>query len=81
MGCNDHAVVELMLLRDIMQTKNKIQTLNFRKANFLLLKGLVNKTSWETVLKDKAVEQSWQIIMEAFLQALEVGSQERKARD
>lgn len=65
MGCNDLAVVELMLLRDIMQTKNKIQMLNFRKANFLLFRELVNKPLWETVRKDERADQSWQIFKEA----------------
>jgi len=35
--------------------------LNFRKAKFQLFRELVNKTSWETVLKDKGTEKSWQI--------------------
>jgi len=30
--------------------------LNFRKANFHLFRELVNKSPWETVLKDEGAE-------------------------
>lgn len=41
-GClafNDHAMMELTLLRDIWQTNNKITMLNFKKAEFHLFGG------------------------------------------
>jgi len=44
---------------DIVQAKCKIRKLNFRKASFLLFRKLVNKTTWEFVLKDKRIGQSW----------------------
>ncbi|KFQ86553.1 hypothetical protein N337_12956, partial [Phoenicopterus ruber ruber] len=46
--------------------------LNFRKANFQLFKELVNRTPWETALRDKGAEQSWQIFKEAFHRAQEL---------
>ncbi|KFR07546.1 hypothetical protein Y956_13252, partial [Nipponia nippon] len=46
--------------------KSKVRTLNFRKANFQLFKELVNKTPWETALRDKGAEHSYQIFKEAF---------------
>ena len=60
------------ILRDIVQTKNKIRKLNFRKAKFQLFRELDNKTAMETALKDKEVKQSWQIFKEAFLSAQEL---------
>ena len=79
-------MVEFKLLRDIRQAKSKSRKLNFRKANLHLLGELVNKTTWESVLKVKGAEQSWQIFSEGFLTAQELftpggGSKERKARD
>ncbi|KAK4806906.1 hypothetical protein QYF61_012627 [Mycteria americana] len=50
LGCSDHAPVEFAVLRDMGQAKSK----------------LVNRTSWETALRDKGAEQSWQIFKEAF---------------
>ena len=52
------------------QKTSKIRMLNFRKANFQLF--LVNKTLWESIPMDKEVEQSSEIIKEAFLRAQEL---------
>ena len=58
LGVSDHAMVEITFLRDIGLPKSKIRKLNFRKANVQLFKKLVNKTSWQSVLRDKEAEQS-----------------------
>jgi len=42
LGCSEHALVEVAVLRDVGQTKSKVRTLNFREAKFQLVKGLVN---------------------------------------
>jgi len=55
LGCSDHAMVEFMLLRDMRQSKSKIGTQNFRKANF---RELVDKAPSETVLMGKGAERS-----------------------
>ncbi|GAB0209193.1 hypothetical protein GRJ2_003385000 [Grus japonensis] len=72
LGCSDHALVEFTVLRDMGQVKSKVRTLNFRKANFQLFKELVNRTLWETALRDKGAEQSWQIFKDAFYRAQEL---------
>ena len=59
LGCSHHALVEFTVLKDTGQAKSKVRTLNFRKANFQLFKELVNRTLWETALRDKGAEQSW----------------------
>ena len=38
LGCSDHALGGVCLLRDMGQAKGKVKTRNFRKANFQLLK-------------------------------------------
>ena len=60
-GCSDHALEEFAVLRNKAQAKGNVKTLNFRKAKFQLFKKLVNRTPWETALRDKGEEQSWQI--------------------
>ncbi|GAB0186222.1 mitochondrial enolase superfamily member 1 [Grus japonensis] len=72
LGCSDHALVEFTVLRDMGQVKSKGRTLNFRKANFQLFKELVNRTPWETALRDKGAEQSWQIFKDPFHRAQEL---------
>ena len=57
LGCSDHALVELAVVRDMGQAKRKVRTLNFRKAKCQLFKELVTRTPWETALRDKGAEQ------------------------
>ncbi|PKU34424.1 nedd4-binding protein 2-like 2 [Limosa lapponica baueri] len=66
LGCSDHALMEFAVLRDMGQARSKVRTLNFRKASFQLFKVLVNGTPWETALRDKGAEQSWQIFEDVF---------------
>jgi len=48
------------------RAKSKVGTLNFRRAKFQLFKDLVNRTPWDTALRDKGGEQSWKILKDAF---------------
>ncbi|KFZ63214.1 hypothetical protein N338_03891, partial [Podiceps cristatus] len=57
---------------DMGQAKSKVRTLNLRKAKFQLFKELVDRTPWETALRDKGAEQSWQIFKDAFHSAQEL---------
>jgi len=43
LGCNDYAMVEFTILKNMEQTNSKMKTLNFRKANFQVFRELVNK--------------------------------------
>ena len=66
LDCSDHALMEFAILRDMGQAKSKFRTLNFRKVKFQLLKELVNRTFWQTALRDKGAEQSWRIFKDVF---------------
>lgn len=59
LGCSDHAMIKFKVLRDIGQAKSKSRKLDFRKANLHLLRQLINKTPWKSVLRVKRAEQSW----------------------
>jgi len=72
LGCSDHALVELMLLKEMGITKSIVRTLNFRRANFQLFKEIVRRTPWETVLRDRGTEQSWQVFKDVFQTAQEL---------
>jgi len=58
LGCNDHALVEFVLLRNVGLAKSRVGTLNFRIVKFRLSKEWLDEISWEAVLRDKGVEQS-----------------------
>ena len=64
-------MVEFTLRRALRQVKSN-RKLNFRTADFQLFRELIKKTPWETVLMGKGVEQSWQIVKEAFFKAQEL---------
>jgi len=66
LGCSDHALVDFAVLRSMDQVKSKVRTLNFRKATFQLSKKLVNRTPWETALRDRGAEQGCQIFKDIF---------------
>ncbi|KFQ62499.1 hypothetical protein N334_03741, partial [Pelecanus crispus] len=58
--------------RDMGKARSTIRMLNFRKANFQLFKELVRRTPWETVLRDRGTEQTWQIFKDTFHRAQEL---------
>lgn len=64
LGCNEHVLVEFIVIRDMGQMKSKVRPLNCRKAKFQLFKEIVNRTPWKTALRDEGTEQSWQIFKE-----------------
>ena len=45
---------------------------DFGRVNFRLFKELLAKISWDAVLKDKDVEESWLLFKDAFLRAQEL---------
>ena len=58
LGCSDHAWVEFTMMRDMGQVRSTVRTLNSRRVIFQLFKELVNRTHWETALRNKGAEQS-----------------------
>jgi len=54
------------------KARSTVRILNFRKSNFQLFKELVNRTPWDTVLRDRGAEQSLQIFRDAFHRAQEL---------
>lgn len=70
LGCSDHALVEFVILRNTGLTKSRTRTLCFRRANFRLLKELLDEIPWENILRGIQTEQSWQLFKDTLLQAL-----------
>ncbi|KAJ7399577.1 hypothetical protein BTVI_114083 [Pitangus sulphuratus] len=78
LGCSDHALVEFVDLRNVGEVRSEIRPLNFRKASCQRFRGLVSGIPWETALRDKGVEQSWQILKEFFHRAQELSIHRNK---
>lgn len=53
LGCSYHVLVELVIFRNVGLAEYGVRTLNFRRANFRLLKELLDEIPRETVLTDR----------------------------
>jgi len=78
LGCSNHALVEFVILRNVGLAKCGVRTLNFRRVNLRLFKELLVAISWEAVLRDKGVEQSWLLFKDAFLRVQELSITQNK---
>ena len=72
LGRSDHALAELVILRNMGLVKNGVRTLHFRRINFSQFKALLDKIPWQTVLRDEGTEQSRQHFKDAFLRMQEL---------
>ena len=71
LGCSDHEVVEFRILRGGSRAKSKITTLDFRKSDFDLFKGLLSRFPWDKALEGRGAQESWSISKVCLLQAQE----------
>lgn len=51
LGCRDFALVEFVIWRNVGLATSRIRTPNFGRANFQLLKELLDGISWEVSLR------------------------------
>ena len=65
-------IMEFSVLRGTGQVKSRVRTLNLRKANFWLFRAPVRGIAWETALRGKGVNESWEIFKDNFLRAQEL---------
>jgi len=49
-----------------------VKTLNFRSVSFQLFKELLDEIPCQVVLRDKGMEQSWQVFKDTSLRAQEL---------
>lgn len=55
-----------------------IRILHIRRVNFSLLKELLDKVSWEELLKNEGVEQSWLLSKVSFMRLQELSIPQNK---
>ncbi|PKU33628.1 dtw domain-containing protein 2 [Limosa lapponica baueri] len=58
LGCSDHEMVEFKILRAARRVCSKLTTLDFRRADFGLLRDLIGRVTWEKVLKGRGAQES-----------------------
>ncbi|CAM5095950.1 unnamed protein product [Natator depressus] len=59
LGGSDHEMVEFRILTQGRKESSRIQTLDFRKADFDSLRELMGKIPWENNMRGKGVQESW----------------------
>lgn len=62
--------MEFQILREERKESNKVETLDFWIAEFSLFKKLVGWIPWETALKGKGADESWQVCLDNPSQGL-----------
>lgn len=68
--CKDHKM-EFKILRATRKVYRKLTTLDFRKADFGLLRDLPHDVSWNTALEGRGTQESWLVFKDHLLQGQE----------
>ncbi|GAB0209421.1 hypothetical protein GRJ2_003407800 [Grus japonensis] len=71
LGCRDHEMVEFRILRAARRAHSKLTTLDFRRADFGLLRDLLGRIPWDKALEGRGAQDSWLIFKGHLLQAQE----------
>ncbi|GAB0207314.1 hypothetical protein GRJ2_003197000 [Grus japonensis] len=71
LGCSDHEMVEFRILRAARRAHSKLTTLDFRRADFGLLRDLLGRIAWDKALEGRGAQDSWPIFKGHLLQAQE----------
>ncbi|PKU44308.1 glycerol kinase [Limosa lapponica baueri] len=61
LGCSDHEKVEFRIVGSTCKTTSRIETVDFRRANFYLFKKLLGEIPWVTTLEGRVAQESWLI--------------------
>jgi len=69
LGCSDHEMVEFKILRAARRVYRKLNTLDFRRADFSLFMDLPGKVPWDKSLEERGDQESWLILKDHLLQA------------
>ncbi|GAB0210120.1 mitochondrial enolase superfamily member 1 [Grus japonensis] len=69
LGCSDHKMVEFRILRAARRAHSKLTALDFRRADFGLLRDLLGRIPWDKALEGRGAQESWLIFKGHLLQA------------
>ena len=71
LGHSDHEMTEFLILGEVRRGVSRTATLDFRRADSGLFRGLVDRVPWEAVLKGKGVQEGWTFFKKEILKAQE----------
>jgi len=68
---SDHEIVELKIFSAIRKKDSRVATLNFRRANFKLYRGLFSRVPWKSAFEALGVHKCWSVFKNHILEAQE----------
>ncbi|GAB0205541.1 hypothetical protein GRJ2_003019700 [Grus japonensis] len=68
---SDHKMIEFSILGEVRKGVSKTTTMDFRRADFGLLRTLVERVPWEKVPKGKGIQEGWAFFKKEVLKAQE----------
>jgi len=71
LGCSNHEMVAFKILRAARRVCSKLATLDFRRADFGLLRDLLGRVPWDKPLEGGGAQESWSVFKDHLLQAQE----------
>jgi len=71
LGLSDHEMTEFSVRGKVKRGASKTTAMDFQRADFGLLKTLVERVLWERVLKGKGVQGGWTFFKEEVLKTQE----------
>jgi len=71
LGCSDHAMVQLKVLRAVRKVHSKLTFLDFRRAAFGFFRDLLGRVPWDEALVGRGTQESWLIFKDHLFQVQE----------
>lgn len=68
-GCSDHEMVEFKILRAAKRAYSKLTSLDFKRKDFGLFKGLLGRGLWYKTLEGRWAQECWLIFKDRCPQA------------
>lgn len=72
LGCRDHEMVLLRILRGGNKARSQITILEFRRADFGLFRNLLGRIPWDTVLVQRGVQDRGLIFQDHLIYTQEL---------
>ena len=66
-GCSDHEMVNFRILHGRSRATSRITALDFKRANFGLVKDLLGQVPWARALEGRGVQESWSVFKDHLL--------------
>ncbi|GAB0208240.1 mitochondrial enolase superfamily member 1 [Grus japonensis] len=71
LGLSDHEMIEFSIHGEVRRGVSKTTTMDFQRADLGLLRTLVERVPWDTVLKGKGVQKGWAFFKKEVLKVQE----------